>query len=195
MMDEKDENERMRKNLRARYKGRIFPSPLPQYITVREVADLLGVSKRSVYGYLEMGKLQGMRVGNLLVVDAEQVRGFTRATTGRPRTREPQWHQSIAENTQYVTTIEVQTRQGQQARLVRKLEEIRKQRKHLFPGTVARYVIDKQDGIEIILVWRKVVMPPAEERAAALDLLRGDLAEVLEWESAVICEQEVIMHT
>lgn len=45
-------------------------APAPEYLSVREAADIIGVSERSMYGYVEQGKLTGVRIGHFLVVRA-----------------------------------------------------------------------------------------------------------------------------
>lgn len=63
------------------------------------------------------------------------------------------------------------------------------------PGTVARYIArseEKPDDVQITLVWRSTVMPPKEEREAAL---REELAEILDWETAWSESGRVLMRT
>ena len=89
-------------------------------------------------------------------------------------------------------------RPGQGERLDAKLEEIRAAETHLLPGTVARYIArnrGRPDDVQIVLVWRSTVMPPEAEREAALQALRDDLAEIIDWESAWSEEGQVLMHT
>jgi excisionase family DNA binding protein len=159
-----------------------------EYVSVAEAAHQLGVSARSVYGYIETKKLPAIRIGASIAIPAEALASFQRGVVGRARTRTPVWRVPTAENQQYVTTITVKVRQGQEARLEEKLAEMRKQREHLLYGTVARYIaqsVDCPEQIQIILVWRALVMPPEEEREAAFAALQVDLDDLLEWESAM----------
>lgn len=167
------------------------------YLSVREAARFMGVSTRSVYGYIETGKLPGVRIGASIAVSAKAVREYRRSVVGRPRTRTPIWHVPVTLNLQYLTTIKVCVREGQGENLEQKLTEIRLNRQHLLPGTVARYVVRncaEPDNIQIVLVWRKVVMPPDEERQAAISALCADLGDVLDWDTASCCEGQVLMN-
>lgn len=175
-----------------------LPNITPEFISVREAAKMLGVSERSVYGYIEERKLPGFRATNLTVVALKDVHKFKRGTTGRPRTRVPEWRISDNENVQYLTQVFIQIRTGQEENLQRKLEEMRKENKHTFPGTVARYFAHSQtdaSDLQILLIWRGTVMPDEDVRNAALDALREETKELLDWESAHIEMHEILMHT
>jgi excisionase family DNA binding protein len=170
---------------------------LPGYLTIKEAARIIGVSERSVYGYVKAGKLSGGRVGHIIAVSEEHARAYERKAPGRLRTITPPWHIPPLNNPQYLTTIKVLIRPGQDALLDRKLSEMRVARKHLLPGTAARYIAhDQHDPAKLIilLVWRSAVMPPDKEREAALAALTGDLADVLDWETAISKEGQVLLH-
>jgi excisionase family DNA binding protein len=171
---------------------------LPGYISVRQAANLLGVAERTVYGYIDDGKLPAVRVGNAIALEEQIVKDFDRQATGRPRTRVPAWRLPVGKNIQYLTVIFASVRPGQGNKLDQKLEEMRAGDKHLLPGTVARYIArneEKPDDVQIVLVWRSTVMPPKEERDAALASLREELAEILDWDTAWSESGRVLMHT
>ena len=173
------------------------PVQVEEFLSVRDAAKIMGVSTRSVYGYIETGKLLGIRIGASIAVHAEAVRNYQRPVVGRPRTRTPIWRVPVVMNLQYFTTINVRTREGQSAKLEPRLAEIRAGHKHLIPGTVARYIVRDQtnpDEIQIVLVWRRLVMPPDEEREEALAALRADLADILDWETAEHRFGQVVMN-
>ncbi len=173
------------------------PEHAPGYLSVREAARIIGVSTRSVYNYIESGKLPVVHIGHLTVIEAERVHNYKRQAPGRLRLNTPRWHMPPANNCQSLTTITVHIRQGQNERLARKLDEIRTASKHCIPGTVARYIMQSAsspDEIQIMLVWRSANLPSTEERKAALAALRDDLAEILDWETAVHRESQVVMH-
>jgi excisionase family DNA binding protein len=175
----------------------VFDLP-PRYISVIEAAKMLGVSGRSVYGYIEEKKLSGFKAGGHIVILRSEVLKFKRGTTGRPRTRVPEWRISENGNAQYMTQIFIQIREGQEEVLECKLDEIRKGNKHMFPGTVARYITHSQtdaSDVQILLIWRGTVMPDVATREAALDDLRQELANVLDWKNAHIEMHEIMMHT
>lgn len=167
------------------------------YLSVRDAARIMGVSTRSVYGYIETGKLLGIRIGASIAVHAEAVYKYQRTVVGRPRTRTPIWRVPVVMNLQYLTCITVRVRTGQSERLEQKLMEIRLRGKHLLPGTVARYIVRNSlnpDDVQIVLVWRRIVMPPEEERQAAIADLCTDLAEILDWQTALYSEGQVVMN-
>lgn len=174
------------------------PLRVPGYISVREAAKIMGVSERSIYGYIESGKLPGYRIGSLLAIDEETLNNYRRPVVGRPRTRTPIWRVPVVLNLQYLLHITVYVRPGMGELLEQRLIEIRTERKHLIPGTVARYVArnkNNSDEVQIVLIWRRLVMPPEPEREAALEALRADLADILDWETASYMEGQVILNT
>lgn len=170
---------------------------VPGYLSVREAASIMGVSERSVYGYIEAGKLPGARIGNIIVVISEYVYTYERRAPGRTRTTTPPWHMPPLKNLQYLTTITARMYPGQGELLEHKLHEMRVANKHRLLGTAARYIARNQsdpEEIEIVLVWRSVVMPPPEVREASLAAFYADLADVINWETATRTEGQVLMH-
>jgi excisionase family DNA binding protein len=167
-----------------------------EYLSVRDAARAMGVSVRSVYGYIESGKLLGIRIGASIAVQADAVRGYQRQVVGRPRTRTPVWRVPTAMNLQFLTTINVQVREDQGEKLEARMEAIRASGQHRISGTVARYIVRNHanpDHVQIVLVWRKLVMPPDEEREAAIAALRIELNDILAWETAAYHEGCVLL--
>jgi excisionase family DNA binding protein len=176
-----------------------LPGPLrpEEYLSVRDVASRMGVSPRSVYAYIEAGKLPGVRIGASLAVHVDALRGYQRPVVGRKRTRTPVWRAPVVRNRQYLTTITVYLRQGREKKLEQRLRAIHREHRHTLPGTVARYIARSQVNparVQIVLLWRRLVMPPEEEREAALAALSTELADVLDWETASSAEWLVLMH-
>jgi len=172
-------------------------SRVPGYLSVKEAAQLIGVSERTIYGYVEAGKLKASRIGSMIVVEAESLRDYERRAPGRVRTRVPPWHVPPENNRAYLTSITARLRPGQGERLVEKLLAIRAHGAHLLPGTAARYIAHDPrcpDEVQIILVWRAALLPPDDEREAALAALRTDLTEVIAWETAQSKESQVVIH-
>lgn len=175
-----------------------LPNITPEFVSVRDAAKMLGVSERSVYGYIEERKLPGFKATNLTVVALKDVQAFKRGTTGRPRTRVPEWRISDNDNVQYMTQVFIQVREGKKEALTRKLEDFRKGNAHTFPGTVARYIAHSKavkNDVQILLIWRGTVMPEDEVRDEALNTLREDTRDILDWENAHVEMHEILMHT
>lgn len=66
------------------------------------------------------------------------------------------------------------------------------------PGTVARYIVRNiadPARVQLVLLWRYKTMPSEREREAALEALRADLADLLDWESASYLEGQVLLNT
>ncbi len=172
--------------------------PLPGYVSIKEAAKILGISERRVYLYIETKRLPAVRAADVLLLKLEDVKNFRRMIVGRPRKNTPPWRISSDENAQYMTSIFVHIRAGQKKQLLQRFEMIKQEGKHLFPGTIARYIVgsDTQpDQVEIVLVWRKTVMPSESEREQEIEALRQELADVLEWQTAQCRHGRIFLHT
>ena len=173
-------------------------SPIPGYVSVKEAAEMLGLSPRTVYDYIEEGRLPSARFADVIAISREEIRKFKREPSGRPRKNTPLWHISSGDNTQFMSLISVQLRAGQRDGLQQKLEAIRKMKQHLFPGTVMRYVAASGASFErvlLLLIWRGTVLPDESTREGALEEFQRSLDDVLDWSTAQYEYGQVLMHT
>ena len=168
------------------------------YVSVKEAAEILNISDKMVYFYIESRRLHAVRASNLLLISTDELEKFKQRSVGRPRTKTPGWRISTKDNLLFVITINVKIRSGRHDSLTKKLEEIRKNGNHCFAGTVARYIIhyhSSPDSIEIQLVWKTSIMPDETTRQQALAAFQQELADVLDWQSARYEDGTVLMHT
>ena len=171
---------------------------MPDYVSIKEAAKILGLSSNRVYEYVTEGRLTGVWAADVIMIPREEVEQFKRNPTGRPRKSTPSWRISSGENTQYMTFIFVRLRPNRLDAFVQKLEAIRKQGLHIFPGTVGRHIVeDDRDPARVLiaLVWRGTVMPDEETREHYLAEFRKALDDVLDWETAEYHHGRVFMHT
>lgn len=171
---------------------------IPGYVSIKEAASILGLSSRTVYEYVEEGRLPAKRAADVIMILLEDVRNFKRGTSGRPRKSVPPWRISSGENTQFSTLILVAIRAGQHAHFLKKLEDMKQSKHYSFPGTVVRYIIGSETNpgqVQILLVWRNTVMPDEQARAQDLAQFRLALDDVLDWSTAQYHDGKVFMHT
>ncbi len=167
------------------------------YLTVQEAASMLGVSARSVYGYIAKGQLPATHIEKRMLVREQDVATFELTPAGRWRERSPSWHVAPELNHLSVTIIKVGVRSGCDELLEGKLAEFQAARKHCLVGTSARYIGRSQcdpGQIDILLFWRKATMPSDEVQKASLCAFYADLAEVVQWETALVEEIDVLLH-
>jgi excisionase family DNA binding protein len=165
---------------------------------IKEAAKMLGVSDKRVYAYIEDGRLPAVRAAHVIMIPIEEVKKFKPKISGRPRKNTPAWRTSPEDNMLLTTTIVVPVQADQRERLQQRLDELKQEGEHVFPGTIARYIIWSKThpgALEILLIWRSTTMPEEAERAEALDQFRQALADVLDWESAKYHEGQVLLHT
>ena len=158
---------------------------------------MLGISDKTVYYYVDQKRLPAVRAGNILLISTEEIEKFQLKSVGRPRTSTPSWRMSIKDNQLFATLISVGIRTEQKINITKRLEEIRREQ-HNFPGTVARYIMGKATSpkkLEILLIWKSSVMPDETERERELEAFRQELADVLDWDTALYEDDVVYLHT
>lgn len=171
---------------------------IPGYVSVKEAAKILGLSARTIYDYVDEGRLPGVRVADVIAIPEDELRKFKREPSGRPRKITPLWRISSGDNDQFMTVIMVQERTDQHEALLRRLEVIRQRKEHLFPGTVIRYLAESGEPpgqVVLVLAWRGTVMPDEATREEELKVFRQVLDDVLDWSTAQYKNGQVLMHT
>lgn len=130
---------------------------LPGYVSIKEAADILGVSDKRVYEYVSEGRLPSVWAADVIMLPLDAVQQFKRQSSGRPRKNVPAWRISSGENAQFIISIFVRIKANQHEALAKKLEDIRRDNQHLFPGTVTRLIVESEsipNQIEISLIWK-----------------------------------------
>jgi excisionase family DNA binding protein len=171
---------------------------IQEYVSIKDAAKMLNLAYTTVHEYVSEGRIPAVRAADVILIPLDEVKKFKPNISGRPRKSIPIWRTSPEDNTLLMTLIHLHVRTGQQDALREKLEEIKQNKQHLFPGTVARYVASSKtlsEMIEIILIWRSSVMPDDATREQALEMFRQTLAEELDWSTAQYNEGVVMMHT
>lgn len=171
---------------------------MPEYVSIKEAAKMLGVSDKRVYAYIEDGRLPAVRAAHVIMIPIEEVKKFKPKISGRPRKNTPAWRTSPEDNMLLTTSIFVPVQADQRERLQQRLEELKQEGESVFPGTTARYIIWSKThpgALEILLIWRSTTMPEEAERAEALDQFQQALADVLGWKNARYDEGQILLHT
>jgi excisionase family DNA binding protein len=168
------------------------------FVTTSEAAEVLGVSYYTVYEYIKEKRLVAEMVGGIYMIPKKAVQEFKAKPTGRTRTRPPLWRKYRAGARVRGMDIRVRISAGQQNRLIERLNTILEAQRHLFPGTMQRYVFEEDAEpkyVVISLIWKDTEMP--DESAIQQDLkpLQAELAEVLDWDTAQYTTKQAIIHT
>ncbi len=108
-----------------------FPD-VPGYVSIRQAAEMLGITDKRVYRYIDLGRLPAYKSGGVFLLAEEDVRQFKLNPPGRTRTVPPRWRVYNPRSNVLATEIEVPVRAGQQERLVEKLTEIQRANRHTF---------------------------------------------------------------
>lgn len=166
----------------------------PDYISVKEAAEIIGCSPMRVYQYIDSGLLSAQKVGRQTILPKKEVQQFRPHPSGRLRSKAPVWRTYRSRVTLFATVIQVQIRKNQQKELLKKLKAIRSDT-HTFTGTIARYVLGDTETLLILLIWKDTEMPNEATRQQDLLLFQQEFADVLDWETAHICTKDVLRHT
>lgn len=167
------------------------------YLTTKEAAYRLGVSRYRLYQYIKEGRLPVRTFGKAYMLTVEDVAQFRPFPSGRTRTKPPAWR-TYREGEVLVTHMRVRVRKGQQQRLREKLQVMREAGRHTFPGTIARSVEEGDENltcIEISLTWKTTEMPDQAVRQQDLALFQAELADVLEWETLHLQTNRALIYT
>ncbi|HXR66444.1 MAG TPA: helix-turn-helix domain-containing protein [Ktedonobacteraceae bacterium] len=170
----------------------------PGYISSEEAAQRLGVSKDRLYQWVKQARLTAYTVGNAFIFLEKEIDGFERNPTGRKRKGPPSWRVYQGEVKVLVTEIQVQVRAGQQKRLRARVEAMQKAGEYVFPGTIARYIVqgDEQlSHVQILLFWKSTEMPVEAARQTQLAMFQEDFADTLDWQTARIKTTDALTYT
>jgi excisionase family DNA binding protein len=172
--------------------------PPPGYISTEDAAQMLHVSTSRIYQYVDEDRLTAYKAGNAFIFLIEDIKQFQRNPTGRMRNQPPPWRTYKGGAQVLTTEIEVQVHQGKQPELLEKLQAMKRAGQHLFPGTIARYIVKKNaelTRVKILLIWKSNEMPTEAARQQHLATFQAELADVLDWETARMETNETIIHT
>src|SRR5215471_5721495 len=94
-----------------------FPD-VPGYVSIKQAAQMLGITDKRVYRYIDRGRLPAYKSGGVFLLSEQDVKRFKLNPPGRTRTGPPSWRVHNPRSTMVATDISVQVREGQQAKLV-----------------------------------------------------------------------------
>ena len=174
-----------------------FPD-VPGYVSIKQAAEMLGITDKRVYRYIDLGRLPAFKTGGVFLLSVEDVQHFKLNPPGRTHRAPPSWRVYNARSRVLITEIHVPVRVGQQDALIKKLEDIQRQNRHTLPGTIARYIVQgnaELTTVLLFLVWKDNEMPKESERQQHLDALEEDLGDMLVWEHAQYTINNALMYT
>jgi excisionase family DNA binding protein len=174
-----------------------FPD-IPGYVSIKQAAQMLGITDKRVYRYIEIGRLPAFKASGVFLLAEEDVKQFKLNPPGRIRTSPPRWRVYSSRSKVLATEIQVHVREGKQAELLEKVNAIQKANRHTFPGTIARYLITGDEAlssVHFVLIWKDTEMPDETTRQHDLKALQEELAEVIDWETALYSTNETLLYT
>lgn len=174
-----------------------FPD-IPGYVSIKQAAQMLGITDKRVYRYIDIGRLPAFKASGVFLLSEEDVKQFKLNPPGRIRTSPPRWRVYSNRSKVLATEIQAHVRVGKQAELLEKVKAIQKANRHTFPGTIARYLIKDDEAlssVHFVLVWKDTEMPDETTRQHHLKALQEELADVIDWETALYSTNETLLYT
>ncbi len=168
------------------------------HVSVKEAAEILGISTKRIYMYIYMQRLPGIRVGSTYMLPREAVEQLKISRVRHSARGGASWSGYRHRNILSATQIQVQVRPGQQEQLRRILLMMREADLHALSGTVERYILEGDAALNtliILMIWKVIEMPDETTRARELDALKLELADVVDWETAVEKSNRILIHT
>jgi len=124
--------------------------------------------------------------------------GVRSIAEGCTRANPPPWRVYRAGAKVRGLDIHVQLKAGQQARLVERFKNIQDAQKHLFRGTMQRYIFeDEADPTRVIisLIWKDTELSDERTLQEELATFQHELADLLDWSTAQFTKKRAIIHT
>lgn len=175
------------------------PTPVRrEYLSTAEAAKQLGVSYYTVYEYIREKRLVAEMVGGSYIIPRHAVDEFKAKPTGRTRVNPPPWRVYRAGAHVYSLDIEVRVKADKLERLIERLSRIREAQKHLFRGTMQRYIFEDEadpNRIIITLIWKDTELPDESLLQEELATFQNELADLLDWSTARYTKKRAILHT
>ena len=174
------------------------PSVGRDFFSTAEAAKKLGVSYYTVYEYIREKRLVAEMIGGSYLIPKKAVAEFKAKPTGRTRANPPPWRVYRAGAKVRGLDIHVQLKAGQQARLVERFKNIQDAQKHLFRGTMQRYIFeDEADPTRVIisLIWKDTELSDERTLQEELATFQHELADLLDWSTAQFTKKRAIIHT
>ena len=169
-----------------------------EFLSTAEAAKQLGVSYYTVYEYIREKRLVAEMIGGSYIIPRQAVDEFKAKPTGRTRANPPPWRIYRAGAQVRSLDIHVQVKAGQRERLIERFNRIGEAQKHLFRGTMQRYIFeDEADPTRIIisLIWKDTELPDENLLQEELAIFQHELTDLLDWSTARYTKKRAIIHT
>lgn len=169
-----------------------------EFLSTAEAAKQLGVSYYTVYEYIREKRLVAEMIGGSYIIPRQAVDEFKAKPTGRTRVNPPSWRIYRAGAQVRGLDIHVQVKAGQRERLLERFNRIREAQKHLFRGTMQRYIFeDEADPTQVIisLIWKDTELPDENLLQEELAIFQREMTDLLDWSTARYTRKRAILHT
>lgn len=171
---------------------------IPGHVSVKEAAEMLGISYDRTYQHVRTGRLRSKKVGGKHMIPKQAIEDFKHNPPGRIRTEPPDWRIYNSRIKLLNTTIHLKILPGKEELFEQKIQVIRAKQFYKFTGTMERYIFKNvvaPDSITILLLWKDNEMPDEATQQRELKAFKDEFADVLDWETASYSTKEGIIYT
>lgn len=170
----------------------------PGHVPIKKAATMLGLSVDAVQLYIKQKRLPARKVDGRYMIPEQAIREFQPNPRGRRRTEPTNWRTYRGGAKVYALEIELQAIPEQREALQTRLQSALEEQKHLFPGTMLRYVFSGKENpqaITILLIWKNTELTDEAALERDLETFKAEFADVLDWQTARYTTKLALIHT
>ncbi len=179
-------------------KKEVLHLSIPGHISAAEAAEMLGISYERVLQLIRGKRFTYIKVSKMYMIPTGEVEEFKKNPPGRVRKSATPWHVYNGRITVTALQISIRLRAGQQERFEQRVQQLHAKQQHTFKGSMIRLVWQQAEAPEqvtIVLVWKSNEMPSEETRQQELASFQHDFADLLDWDTAQVKHERVLLTT
>ena len=171
---------------------------IPGHVSAKEAATILELTEDQIWYYIRSKSLPARKVSGRYMIPLTAIKTFHPRPRGRTRVDPSLWH--VYRNGAKVCElqIEIAVDPSQREDVQAKLQTVLDEQQHLFPGTMQRYVLMRDDQPEtmlIQLIWKDTELTDEATLQHDLAAFQEEFAALLDWSTATYTRWQAVLHT
>lgn len=166
---------------------------IPGYLPIKEAAVLMGLSTERVLQHVRAKRLPCRKIAGRYLIPLAALSSFKRKPHGRIRTSAVAWR-CYRTATVFVRQVDVPVCSGQLDAVMARLDEVAREQRHCFPGTMQRLISAHEHTLSLLLVWKSTELDEAALQQS-MCAFREEFADLLNWQVARDMTGEAMAYT
>lgn len=168
---------------------------IPGYLPASEAAARLGFSTERLLQHVRARHIQARKVSGRYMIAENALAAFERKPHGRTRQKATRWKHYRAGASVWMLSIDVDAFPEHVDLLQQRLESLETTQRHVFAGTMHRFISLDDRHMTISLLWKDTDLPDETTLFADLECFKHDFADVLDWNTAQIKKMKAVAYT